>query len=206
MRLRYWVKEALKLTGLIMIASFVYMLLMMGLDAENTWQYRLNTGAIYLALFGAFMSMVLGPSIYQVFAPLAISLGSTRKEVFWGIQCYRFVIIFSLLLVAGILCAVAKEISVWYALPFGICAFLTLHGMGAVMGGLSRKLGKLALIIMVLVGLNLYLGMLGLVLMGHNWFVMHKNIFMLLIPGIGILVYALCMIYEVRTIRKISVK
>ena len=78
--------------------------------------------------------------------------------------------------------------------------------MGAVMGGLSRKLGKLALIIMVLVGLILYLGMLGLVLMGHNWFVMHKNIFMLLIPGIGILVYALCMIYEVKTIRKISVK
>lgn len=206
MRLRYWVKEALKLTGLIMIASFVYTLLMMGLDAENTWQYCLNTGAIYLALFGAFTSMVLGTSIYQIFAPLAISFGSTRKEVFWGIQCYRFVITFSLLLVAGILCAVAKEISVWYALPFGISAFLIFHGMGAITGGLSSKLGKTALIIMTLVGVILCLGMLGLVLMGHNWLAMHKNVSVLLIPGIGILVYALCMIYEVKTIRKISVK
>lgn len=207
MRLRYWVKEALKLTGLIMIASFVYtLLLMMVLDAENTWQYRLNMGAIYLALFGAFMSMVLGASTYQVFAPLAISFGSTRKEVFWGIQCYRFVITFSLLLVAGILCAVAKEISVWYALPFGICAFLIFHGMGAILGGLSSKFGKTALIIMTLVGLIPFFGMIGLILMGHNWLAMHKNVSALLMPGIGILVYALCMIYEVKTIRKISVK
>ena len=206
MRLRYWIKEALKLTGVLIIASFAFTLLMMGQDAADTWQYYLNMGAMYLAMFGAFMSIVLGASIYQVFVPLAISFGSTRKEVFWGLQCYRFVVTFFVLLVAGILCAVAKEISVWIALPFGICAFLVFHGMGAIVGGLSSKLGKTALVIMALVGMLLFFGMIGLILMGHNWFAMHKNVFALLMPGIGVLVYALCMIYEVKTIRKFSVK
>lgn len=208
MRLRYWIKEALKLTGILIIASFAYTLLMMimGLDAADTWRRYLNMGAMWLGMFGAFMSIVLGASIYQVFVPLAISFGSTRKEVFWGLQCYRFVVTFFVLLVAGILCAVAKEISVWIALPFGICAFLVFHGMGAIMGGLSSRLGKTALIIMALVGMLLFIGMIGLILLGHNWFAMHKNVFVLLMPGIGVLVYALCMIYEVKTIRKFSVK
>ncbi len=206
MRLRYWIKEALKLTGVLIIASFAFTLLMMEQDAADTWQYYLNMGAMYLAMFGAFMNMLLGASIYQVFVPLAISFGSTRKEVFWGLQCYRFVITFFVLLVAGILCAVAKEISVWAALPIGICAFLVSHGMGAIVGGLSSKLGKTALVIMALVGMLLFFGMIGLILMGHNWFAMHKNVFALLMPGIGVLVYALCMIYEVKTIRKFSVK
>lgn len=208
MRLRYWIKEALKLTGILIIASFAYTLLMMimGLDAADTWRRYLNMGAMWLGMFGAFMSIVLGTSIYQVFVPLAISFGSTRKEVFWGLQCYRFVVTFFVLLVAGILCAVAKEISVWIALPFGICAFLVFHGMGAIMGGLSSRLGKTALIIMALVGMLLFIGMIGLILMGHNWFAMHKNVFALLMPGIGVLVYALCMLYEVKTIRKFSVK
>ena len=208
MRLRYWIKEALKLTGILIIASFAYTLLMMimGLDAADTWRRYLNMGAMWLGMFGAFMSIVLGASIYQVFVPLAISFGSTRKEVFWGLQCYRFVVTFFVLLVAGILCAVAKEISVWIALPFGICAFLVFHGMGAIMGGLSSRLGKTALVIMALVGMLLFIGMIGLILLGHNWFAMHKNVFALLMPGIGVLVYALCMIYEVKTIRKFSVK
>jgi hypothetical protein len=208
MRLRYWIKEALKLTGILIIASFAYTLLMMimGLDAADTWRRYLNMGAMWLGMFGAFMSIVLGASIYQVFVPLAISFGSTRKEVFWGLQCYRFVVTFFVLLVAGILCAVAKEISVWIALPFGICAFLVFHGMGAIMGGLSSRLGKTALVIMALVGMLLFIGMIGLILLGHNWFALHKNVFALLMPGIGVLVYALCMIYEVKTIRKFSVK
>ena len=208
MRLLYWIKEALKLTGILIIGSFAYTLLMMimGLDAADTWRRYLNMGAMWLGMFGAFMSIVLGASIYQVFVPLAISFGSTRKEVFWGLQCYRFVVTFFVLLVAGIFCAVAKEISVWIALPFGICAFLVFHGMGAIMGGLSSRLGKTALVIMALVGMLLFIGMIGLILMGHNWFAMHKNVFALLMPGIGVLVYALCMIYEVKTIRKFSVK
>ena len=206
MRLRYWIKEALKLTGILIIASFAYTLLMMIMGPADTWRRYLNMGAMWLGMFGAFMSIVLGASIYQVFVPLAISFGSTRKEVFWGLQCYRFVVTFFVLLVAGILCAVAKEISVWIALPFGICAFLVFHGMGAIMGGLSSRLGKTALVIMALVGMLLFFGMIGLILMGHNWFAMHKNVFALLMPGIGVLVYALCMIYEVKTIRKFSVK
>ena len=208
MRLRYWIKEALKLTGILIIASFAYTLLMMiGLDAADTWRYYLNMGAMYLAMFGAFMSMVLGASIYQVFVPLAISFGSTRKEVFWGLQCYRFVITFLVLLVAGILCAVAKEISVWIALPFGICAFLAFHGMGAIIGGLSRKLGKIALSLLMLAMMLLIIGgIAAVVLMIHLGIEMRGDIVALLMPGIGVLVYALCMIYEVKTIRKFSVK
>lgn len=206
MRLRYWIKEALKISGIIMVASLVYTLLMMGWDAADTWRYYLNMGAMYLGIFGAFMSMVLGTSIYQIDVPLAISFGSTRKEVLWGIQCYRFVITFLLLLVAGILRAIAKE-EVWIAMPIGICAFLVFNGMGVILGGLSNKLGKKSLVVLALVMMFLFFGVIAaIVLLVHFGFEMRADIFLPLMLGGSVLVYSLCMVNEVKTIRKFSVK
>ena len=109
MRLRYWAQEALKFTGIIMAAALFYTFLMMVQDTRETWNEYLEMGALYLGMFGACMCMILGTSIYQVHAPLAISLGSTRKEVLLGIQCYRFVIACILLAVAALLLMLTGE-------------------------------------------------------------------------------------------------
>jgi cytochrome c oxidase subunit IV len=79
--------------------------------------------------------------------------------------------------------------------------------MGAIIGGLSRKLGKIALSLLMLAMMLLIIGgIAAVVLMIHLGIEMRGDIVALLMPGIGVLVYALCMIYEVKTIRNFSVK
>ena len=209
MRLRYWIKEALKLTGIVIIASFAYTLLMMGVDAADTWRYYLNMGAMYLAMFGAFMSMVLGASIYQVFVPLAISFGSTRREVLFGIQCYRLVSMLLILAVSAILLIISEGMLLNNEvanLPTGVGAFLMLNGSGIILGCCSTKLGKARMIIVGIVTMILTCSIIGAVIfLAAVKYQMRGNT-MWVILIVGILVYLLCMIYEVKTIRKFSVK
>ena len=209
MRLRYWAQEALKFTGIIMAAALFYTFLMMVQDTRETWNEYLEMGALYLGMFGACMCMILGTSIYQVHAPLAISLGSTRKEVLLGIQCYRFVIASILLAVAALLLMLTGETAqslVWTVLPLGAAAFLAFHGIGAVLGCLSTKLGRGALIAVSIVAMLLCVGGIGAVVLiiSLKYFLQGNVVWIVL--GIGALVYALSMIYEFKTIKKFSVK
>ena len=209
MRLRYWAQEALKFTGIIMAAAFVYTLLMMVQDTRETWNEYLEMGALYLGMFGACMCMILGTSIYQVHAPLAISLGSTRKEVLLGIQCYRFVIASILLAVAALLLMLTGETAhslVWTIIPLGVAVFLVFNSIGAILGGLSTKLGRGALIAVSIVMMLLCVGGVGAaVLIIALKYSLQGNVVWIVL-GIGILVYALSMIFEVQTITKFSVK
>ncbi len=209
MRLRYWVQEALKFTGIIMAAAFVYTLLMMVQDTRETWNEYLEMGAIYLGMFGSCMCMILGTSAYQVHAPLAISLGSTRKEVLFGIQCYRFVIASILLAVAALLLMLTGETAqslVWTILPLGVAAFLVFNSIGAVLGCLSTKLGRGALIAVSIVMMLLCVGGAGAtILIIALKYSLRGNIVWVVLC-IGTLVYAMSMIFEVQTIKKFSVK
>ena len=209
MRLRYWAQEALKFTGIIMAAAFVYTLLMMVQDTRETCNEYLEMGALYLGMFGACMCMILGTSIYQVHAPLAISLGSTRKEVLFGIQCYRFVIASILLAVAALLLMLTGETAqslVWTILPLGVATFMVFNGIGAVLGCLSTKLGRGALIAVSILTMLLCVGGLGAaVLIIALKYSLQGNVVWIVL-GIGTLVYALSMIFEAQTIKKFSVK
>lgn len=209
MRLRYWAQEALKITGIIMAAALVYTFLMIVQDTRETWNEYLEMGAIYIGMFGACMCMILSTSIYQVHAPLAISLGSTRKEVLFGIQCYRFVIASILLAVAALLLMLTGETAqslVWTILPLGVAAFMVFNGIGAVLGCLSTKLGRGALIAVSILVMLLCVGGVGAaVLIIALKYSLQGNVVWIVL-GIGTLVYALSMIFEVQTIKKFSVK
>ena len=209
MRLRYWAQEAIKFTGIIMAAAFVYTLLMMVQDTRETWNEYLEMGALYLGMFGACMCMILGTSIYQVHAPLAISLGSTRKEVLLGIQCYRFVIASILLAVAALLLMLTGETAhslVWTIIPLGVAVFLVFNSIGAVLGCLSTKLGRGALIAVSIVMMLLCVGGVGAaVLIIALKYSLQGNVVWIVL-GIGALVYTLSMIFEGQTIKKFSVK
>ena len=209
MRLRYWAQEALKFTGIIMAAALFYTFLMIGQDTRETWNEYLEMGALYLGMFGACMCMILGTSVYQVHAPLAISLGSTRKEVLLGIQCYRFVIACILLAVAALLLMLTGETAhslVWTILPLGVAAFLLFNSIGAVLGCLSTKLGRGALIAISILTMLLCVGGVGAaVLIIALKYSLPGNV-VLVVLAIGTLVYAMSMIFEVLTIKKFSVK
>ena len=209
MRLRYWAQEALKITGVIMAATLIYTFLMIAQDTRETWNEYLEMGAIYLGMFGACMCMILSTSIYQVHAPLAISLGSTRNEVLFGIQCYRFVIASILLAVAALLLMLTGETAqslVWTILPLGVAAFMVFNGIGAVLGCLGTKLGRGALIAVSILTMLLCVGGVGAaVLIIALKYSLQGNVVWIVL-GIGTLVYALSMIFEVQTIKKFSVK
>lgn len=209
MRLRYWVQEALKITGVIMTAALVYTLLMMAQDTEETWQDYLEMGAIYLCLFGAVMCMSFGTSIYQVHVPLAISFGSTRKEALLGMQCYRLVIASIILAAVELLLFMTGDTAqplMWAVVPLESAAFLVFNGLGAILGGLSTKLGRGALvavsIVVMLLGVG---GVIAVILIIALKYSLQRNVVWIVL-GIGTLVYALSMIFEVRTIKKFSVK
>lgn len=206
MRLRYWIKEALKLSALAILATLFYTAMMAWMNEENNWKSSLNMGAIYLTMFGGFMGMMQGIAVYQVHVPLAISFGATRKEVLWGIHCYRLVITVLLLAVAGVMCALAEELWIWGALLAGICLFLVFNGMGAILGSFSNRLGKTAVILTMIGALLLLAGAVAVVVIGQNLLQMHGVLFSALLLGLSILVYALCMGHEVKAIRKFSVR
>ena len=187
----------------------IYTFLMIVQDTRETWNEYLEMGALYIGMFGACMCMILGTSIYQVHAPLAISLGSTRKEVLLGIQCYRFVIASILLAVAALLLMLTGETAhslVWTIIPLGVAVFLVFNSIGAILGGLSTKLGRGALIAVSIVMMLLCVGGVGAaVLIIALKYSLQGNVVWIVL-GIGILVYALSMIFEVQTITKFSVK
>ena len=209
MRLRYWAKEALKITGVIMAAALGYTLLMMAQDSRETWEDYLVMGAVYLGMFGAFICMTLGTSIYQVHVPLAISFGSTRKEALLGIQCYRLVIASIILAVAELLFFMTGDTArsmAWAVVPLGAAAFLVFNSIGAILGGLSTKLGKGALIAGSIIVMLLCVGGIGSVILiiGLKYSLQKSVVWIVL--GIGSLVYALSMVFEVKSIKKFSVK
>lgn len=209
MRLRYWAQEALKITGIMMASALIYTFMMIAQDLRETWNEYLELGAIYLGIFGACMCMILSTSIYQVHAPLVISLGSTRREVLFGIQCYRFIIASILLAVEAPLLMLTGETAqslVWTILPLGVAAFLVFSGIGAVLGCLSTKLGRGALIAVSILTMLLCVGGVGaaVLIIALKYSLQGNAVWIVL--GIGALVYTLSMIFEVQTIKKFSVK
>lgn len=209
MRLLYWIKEGLRITAAVFAAAAIYMLLTVSQDSGDTWQDYLYTGTTYLVIFGAFMTMALNATVYQVHIPLTISFGSTRAEALLGIQCYRLTIMLPVLTVSAILVGIAGE-AAWLDFPtillLGAGAFLAFNGLGGVLGIFSTKLSKGVLAAVSIAAMLLAITVLGLSVLlfavifeqGHGtaWIIL----------GLGALVYALCSIAEARTLKGFRVK
>jgi len=94
----------------------------------------------------------------------------------------------------------------WEVVPLGAAAFLVFNGLGAVLGCLSTKLGRGALVAVSIVAMLLCVGGVGAVVLIIALKYSLQGIVVWTVLGIGTLVYALSMIFEVQTIKKFSVK
>lgn len=206
MRLRYWIKEALKFIGIIMIGMLAVVVMQVQTqDVGETWKDQLGKAVFSVIPLGAFLCMIFGVTVYQLHIPLAICFGSTRKEVFLGMQCYRLVIACAVLAVAVLLLFVCGDMK-WEIVPLGAAAFLVFNGLSAIFGGLSTRMGRVALMVVQIAGYFLCVAVIILtaLIIVHQGLLQGGLVWIVL--GFGILVYCLCMIYEFKTIKKFSVR
>lgn len=179
--IRYFARKAEEVVGLlfaISLACGLFFTLFGALEMRNnTIEYYIRTSFWYLIMMGAVMifSMHLGNE--QLNIPLSLSLGSRRKEVFWGIQNMNLLVILQVTIFLVIIQIVFPFLT--QEIPFSInglllFGFLFLAGMGQICSAVSIRFGGkgniLFIAIIVVVVVNFVLGILQGVSVEENVF------------------------------------
>lgn len=210
MRLGYWFREGLKIAAVLIVGSMVFALLMFLQTAGDELSDYVLMGALFLLVFGAFMGLALGSSIYLLHVPLAIGFGATRKETMIGVQCFRAVNMIPCIAISALLLWALNSgdsgIPLGVLLPVAVGLYLLYNGFGAVLGVVSLRVGRvvqtvlgLALVVVPLAAFACAAYQVGKAfgsMPALPWIVL----------AVGAAVYGLAMIPETRTLKKYTVK
>lgn len=213
MRLRYWIKTALTYSLTMVGASLIYGAVM-GLSGDIMSMKELfRTTGIYLLVFGVMMNLILGMSIYKSNLPLAISFGSSRKEVFLGLQCFSGISIGVILAASTLLFLMAGKYYYLFPMrryiPLALALLLIAGAAGKFLGVLSVKLGRYAMVLVgVIVGLLICLCFIAGVMVGLGMEISESRLDLIavVLPVIGAAFYGVSMIPEYKTVYKYNVK
>lgn len=211
MRMLHWIRQGLKMVGMLLIACLIYTLLMTLQDDQFIWKDVLILAGSYTLLFGMFLSILFSTTLYTQDIPLVISFGATRREAFWGLQVSRASYTVLMALCAGSLFLMASDISLLdlsFAIPFALAGYLVLHALGAIMSILYVKFQKKGLIAFGTVLICVFIGGLAgfiLAVNGDPGFELPKYTCWLVVAA-GVLVYGLVSAWEYRIIRNYNVK
>lgn len=211
MRLKDWLKTGAAHALAAIGGSLLYGVMMYLMGFEGIFSDMLNITVAYLLVFGAFMSCVLSMSVQKQNLPLALSFGATRKEAFWGMQCYRIVYIVLIMAAAMALMLLTEEpyAMAVMLLPIGLGAMLLFGAIGSVAGVVANRFGKgAALAVGVLLGL-LCLGTgiaIGILIVTNAKFSVVPMWIVWLLPAIGLVLHISSMVLEHKTIYKYNVK
>lgn len=211
MRLKDWLKTGMFHALAAIGGSFLYGVMMYMMDAEFDFSTFMEVSVIYLLFFGAFMNLVLIFAVQKQNLPLALSFGATRKEAFWGMQCYRIVYAVLVMAAAAMMLLLTKEPSamVMVLLPIGLAAVLLLGAIGSVGGVMGIWYGKGAAIA---AGVVMGIVSLGIGIFAGIWMVKHGAIgglpewILWLAPAIGLVAHIVSMVLERKAIYKYNVK
>ena len=159
------------------------------------------------------MLVTMNIGVYKFNLQLALSFGSTRNEAILGLNLFRIIPVVLLTAVLAVLCALSPEpetLSVGQAIPIGLGIYLACGAIGAFIGVIFTKYGKLATVLTVVL-LLLVGGTCG-VLVGFadtNTFLtgfLFSEGLPWLVFSIGVFLYAISQIPEQRTVWKCNVK
>ena len=213
MKLKYWITSGFQTLLYVALASFLYGLLLTLQSSYMDWSDLLMLLPIYLLLFGAIMLMAMTIGVYKLNLNLVLAFGSTRNEALFGLQLFRLIPTLSIAALVCILLALAGEnaiVSPGSALPVALGVSLAGSAFGTVIGVVYTRFGKLAtvLTVLVMVALGITGGILAVLSSQTQWLqylVSHMG-FSWLVLSIGLILYALAMIPEHRTVWKYSVR
>ena len=207
MRLKDWLKSGLQYGAIVVGASFLYGTLM----GPSSVGEMLTMTAMYMLLFGAAINMLYNITVYKVMLPLALSFGSTRKEAFVGIQCYRLVYAVLVIGVAVPLYLLAREDGVTELMifvPIGIGLMLMMNALGAVLGMIGNRFGKGFMAVLTVVGSLIACGIVvtAVILFSFLSESIGSYYGLWLLPVVGLVIYGLVSIAEHKAVKKYSVK
>lgn len=211
MRILHWIRQGLKMVGIILLACLFYTLLMTLQDDRFIWEDTLILAGSFFLLFGMFFSILYSTTLYTQDIPLVISFGATRREAFWGLQLGRAAYTVPMVLCAGCFFLIASDISfidLCIVAPLALAGFLVFHALGAIMSILYIKFQKKGLIAFGTVLMCLLIGGLAGFIMavnGDSAFELPKYTYWLVVAA-GVLVYGLVSAWEHRIIRSYNVK
>lgn len=149
MRLRYWFTGALQLLGMVLGASALYCLVIW-LQMDDEVQFLLTMLPLYFILFGSIMMLCLTVGLYKTMVNLALSFGSTRREVLAGLQLYRLLPTLAVAALAALLTGIPGVESVFsLGQTARIClgAFLVSSAFGSVLGMVNYRFGKVGAVV-----------------------------------------------------------
>jgi hypothetical protein len=141
MRLKDWFKSGLQYAAIIIFASAIYGVLMEPTNLDE----MVSMAAMYMLLFGGAMSLLFSISVYKVMLPVSLGFGSTRREAFVGIQCYRgvYMVLVSAAAVGLYLLGGKMGLTELKVLaPIGIGLMPLMTAVGAVIGMVGSRFGK----------------------------------------------------------------
>lgn len=202
MRLKYWIRLGLFQACAALAASLLYTVYMSLLQGEGM-AFILQMGATCLILFGAVVTAIYSFTHYKTEIPLAIACGSTRREVFVGLQLSRGVTLLLILTAALSLTALFKGSLLSAAMLF-VGAFFTLTVFGVTGGIVIHRFQKNA---SVMIGLIIGLLCAAVPMMAA---LAMKNIMtttiVLSLDVVGILGYLVLLPIEYKALQKLQVK
>ena len=213
MRLRFWFRSSLQTLAAILGASALYGL-MMGMQLNGAELADiLGLLPMYLTIFGAIILLAMMLGVYKFMLGLSISMGSTRREAFVGLQVARMVPTLVTVAITALLTLIPGAEFFWGAstmIPAALGLFLFTGALGSIFGMVYLRFGKVAtiltVILLILVGAGCgVLGVLGIqatrfhVPLSAQWIPW-------LILAAGAVFYTLMLIPESRVVRGYQVK
>ena len=206
MRLKDWFKSGLQYAAIIIFASAIYGVLM---EPTNLTE-MVSMAAMYMLLFGGAMSLLFSISVYKVMLPVSLGFGSTRREAFVGIQCYRvvYMVLVSAAAVGLYLLGGKMGLTELKVLaPIGIGLMPLMTAVGAVIGMVGSRFGKGVMAAMTVIGSLIAVAIMLATLILCDVFEEQIGSFGLwMMPVAGLLVYGLVSIFEYKSVKKYSVK
>lgn len=206
MRLKDWVKTALQYSGIVVGSSLLYGVLMEPTDLKM----MMNMTGTYMLMYGAAMTVLFGITVYKVMLPVSLGFGSTRKEAFVGMQCFRLIYCAIVTAVALLVFLLNGEIGMAEFKPLApICiGLMPLFGaLGAVLGIIGNRFGKSTMAVVSAVGALLVMGILFGTLMLFAFLEDKIGVLgMWMFPVLGLVIYGLTCIWEHKKVMKYCVK
>ncbi len=145
MRLRYWVKNALNITAITIAGALLYGVFMW-FSVMHDDNDPMFMAMLFLVAFGGFMQAIYGISAYTGFLPVALSLGSTRKEALAGIRVFRLLIMLIIAAAVAVLALLNKGFDPTVLIMTALSLLLSMifGAWGAFMGMASARYGSKA--------------------------------------------------------------
>lgn len=160
MKLKYWVRLSFQvfLWSLAGCLFFFLLMLLQVSGLSSTSALRDLVGM--LAPFCGLMLAIFMTSVYKLYLPLAISMGSTRKDAFFGIQLFKLLLALAFVLLATILKYLPMMaqpdnhdmMGQLFRSPLALFGYyLAISALGSLLGLLSLRFGKVGNVIMLVI-------------------------------------------------------